>query len=472
MSTGGLPYRGCSILKRREARWTLLCVTAGLLSACASGGGPGKPGISSQSAARASRTPPAANSGPAEASKVGAPYQINGVWYYPQFDSHYDAVGTASWYGEAFHGQYTANGEVYDMNALTAAHTTLQLPCNVEVTNLENGRALVLRVNDRGPFINGRVIDVSRRAAQLLGFEQKGTTMVRVRVVPDVGDTMLASAGPAVHAKAVVAPMPSGNTVPLASSGGRADRTAVAYASSASDDAAPSAGAAPLTRVSMAPVADPLPSPAKASMAPIADPAPQPRPEIEVASLDPVLAQPGASQAEPEERTLGSLLPPRAQPARAVEAEEPWMERPTVRSRPTPTRAAQAVQSWRAPAMPARSRAAGPRLVWTVGMQPAELRHADVQTAVFQPAAPRAVAPRTRPEGGQGLYIQAGAFTDTGNAEHLRAQLAGFGPTDVMTTSVGGRVFHRVRIGPLSNADLALAKLRQMGHPEAHIVPQ
>ena len=125
---------------------------------------------------------------PAGTYKVGNPYQINGVWYYPAEDPYYDEEGIASWYGDPFHGRQTANGEIYDMNDLTAAHKTLPMPVFVRVTNLDNGRALVLRVNDRGPFVSGRIIDVSRRAAQLLGFQQQGTTRVRVQVVdPDTG---------------------------------------------------------------------------------------------------------------------------------------------------------------------------------------------------------------------------------------------------------------------------------------------
>ena len=115
--------------------------------------------------------------------KVGDPYQVNGVWYSPAFDPGYDEVGIASWYGKKFHGRPTANGAIYDMNALTAAHKTLPMPSTVRVTNLENGRSMLLEVNDRGPFVRGRIIDVSRRAAQLMGFQRKGTVKVRVQVV-------------------------------------------------------------------------------------------------------------------------------------------------------------------------------------------------------------------------------------------------------------------------------------------------
>lgn len=117
--------------------------------------------------------------------KVGKPYRINGVWYYPAVDYDYSETGIASWYGAKFHGKRTANGEIYDMNELTAAHRTLPLPSLVRVTNLENGRSLVLRVNDRGPFARGRIIDVSRRAAGLLDFRSRGTAKVRVEVLPE-----------------------------------------------------------------------------------------------------------------------------------------------------------------------------------------------------------------------------------------------------------------------------------------------
>ncbi|MGH6661344.1 MAG: septal ring lytic transglycosylase RlpA family protein, partial [Rhodospirillales bacterium] len=117
--------------------------------------------------------------------KVGEPYQIQGTWYYPAEDYQYDETGIASWYGAQFHGRRTANGEPYDMNALTAAHRTLPMPSYVRVTNLENGRSLILKVNDRGPFARGRIIDISRRGSQLLGFHDVGTARVRVQIMAD-----------------------------------------------------------------------------------------------------------------------------------------------------------------------------------------------------------------------------------------------------------------------------------------------
>jgi rare lipoprotein A len=112
--------------------------------------------------------------------KVGKPYQVNGEWYHPQMVDSFREVGTASWYGPNFHGKLTANGEIYNMHGMTAAHPTLPLPCLVEVTNLENGRKVIVRVNDRGPFAKERVIDMSRRAAWELGFIDQGTAEVEV----------------------------------------------------------------------------------------------------------------------------------------------------------------------------------------------------------------------------------------------------------------------------------------------------
>lgn len=112
--------------------------------------------------------------------KIGKPYKKGDTWYYPKAQPDYDETGIASWYGPGFHGKATANGERYDQNALTAAHTTLPLPVKVRVTNLENGRQIVVRVNDRGPFAHGRLIDLSKRGAELLGFKEQGTAKVRV----------------------------------------------------------------------------------------------------------------------------------------------------------------------------------------------------------------------------------------------------------------------------------------------------
>lgn len=115
--------------------------------------------------------------------KVGNPYKIFGTTYYPKEDYSYSEIGTASWYGKDFHAKDTANGEKYNMNSLTAAHRTLPLPSIVKVTNLENGRTVILRVNDRGPYAKNRIIDISKRGAEILGFQTQGTAKVKVEIM-------------------------------------------------------------------------------------------------------------------------------------------------------------------------------------------------------------------------------------------------------------------------------------------------
>lgn len=158
--------------------------------------------------------------------KIGKPYQVNNVWYYPKADYDYDETGIASWYGPGFHAKQTANGETYDENDLTAAHKTLPMPSLVRVTNLENGRSLVVRINDRGPFVNNRVIDLSRRGAQLLGFEQNGTAKVRVQVLKEESMMLAAQAsakgGDGISPPPVAAPAGEVQAEALPSGGGAA----------------------------------------------------------------------------------------------------------------------------------------------------------------------------------------------------------------------------------------------------------
>ncbi|MGE3247351.1 MAG: septal ring lytic transglycosylase RlpA family protein [Beijerinckiaceae bacterium] len=119
---------------------------------------------------------------------VGRPYKIAGKRYYPrQYKPGQTQVGKASWYGDAFHGRKTANGEIYDMSSVTAAHPTMPLPSYVRVTNLRNNRSIIVRVNDRGPYHGGRVIDLSKRVADLLDYRRSGTTTVKVEYLRPAG---------------------------------------------------------------------------------------------------------------------------------------------------------------------------------------------------------------------------------------------------------------------------------------------
>lgn len=151
---------------RAEARWAPVCAGALVLASCAG---------------------PSHRLVPDTPVKIGKPYQVRGTWYVPADDRGYDEIGLASWYGPGQHGT-TANGERFDGRRVGAAHRTLPLPSYVEVTALASGRRIIVRVNDRGPFVGGRIIDLSRAAAELLGIARVGTARVRVRrVYPDEG---------------------------------------------------------------------------------------------------------------------------------------------------------------------------------------------------------------------------------------------------------------------------------------------
>jgi rare lipoprotein A len=128
---------------------------------------------------------------------VGEPYEVAGTWFYPKEEPYYDKTGVASWYGPQFHRRMTSNGEWFDMEYLSAAHPTLPLPSYAKVTNLSNGREIVVRVNDRGPFVDSRIIDLSKRSADALGFRNRGTAPVRVQYIgpaplDDQGDHLVA----------------------------------------------------------------------------------------------------------------------------------------------------------------------------------------------------------------------------------------------------------------------------------------
>jgi|GEM_PF-417460 len=115
--------------------------------------------------------------------QVGKPYTVRGVTYVPQENPNYVATGDASWYGADFHGRRTANGEIFSANALTGAHPTLPLPSYVRVTNQANGRSVIVRVNDRGPYMPGRIMDLSHRAASMLGYVNNGHTQIKAEYV-------------------------------------------------------------------------------------------------------------------------------------------------------------------------------------------------------------------------------------------------------------------------------------------------
>ncbi len=165
------------------------CALAAVLTACSSGGpapssGKGKfdPKYGVSASARVAKSRSEFRKGGGH-YKIGKPYKVAGKVYRPKHEPGYNKTGKASWYGDDFHGRLTANGEIFDMNTLTAAHPTLPLPSYARVTNLKNGRSVIVRINDRGPYAHNRVIDLSKRVAEVLAFKNDGITNVRVKYI-------------------------------------------------------------------------------------------------------------------------------------------------------------------------------------------------------------------------------------------------------------------------------------------------
>jgi rare lipoprotein A (peptidoglycan hydrolase) len=127
--------------------------------------------------------------------KVGQPYEIQGVSYIPEEYEEFEETGIASWYGSEFDGKMTANGEIFDLNVVSAAHPTLPLPSLVRVTNLSNNKSIIVRVNDRGPFVGDRIIDLSEKGAEILGFKEQGKTEVKIQLLRNETDKMLFDIG-------------------------------------------------------------------------------------------------------------------------------------------------------------------------------------------------------------------------------------------------------------------------------------
>ena len=348
------------------------------------------------------------------AYRVGRPYEIKGVWYYPAVDYDYDRTGIASWYGGQFEGRLTANGEIFDLNQLTAAHTTLPMPSIVQVTNLENGRSLQLRVNDRGPFVGSRLIDVSRRAAQLLGFESTGTTLVRVRVLKDES---IAAAEEAMHG--------SGQILVAAAA-------PAAAAPIVAPTAAYSASAAP----ALAPPPVEVAAPPRAPAAPLL-----PAPPRQATHMPPRLAQIAVVPSPP-----------------APQASPPPPPRMTA---PAPSRFALIAPAEAAELPPAEMPSRKPRTI------------EDLISVAHMPSSPPTMTAAARRASGGRIYVQVGAFSLRDNAQRVQSRVARLGNAEVTAASVNGIELYRVRLGPFSSAEQAdrlLARVVDSGYPGARIV--
>ena len=398
-------------------RGALIALAGASLAACA--GGP-RPDLS---AVNAGGAPTPRYTG----YKVGRPYQVKGVWYYPKDEPNYDEIGIASWYGEQFHNHYTADGEVFDMQLPSAAHKTLPLPSLVEVTNLANGRTLMVRVNDRGPFVDGRVIDLSRAAAAELGFVATGVTRVRVRYVGRADDPPeprqdLASRLPKPQLKAPSLKPPSIQMSP----------PPVEMANAVITPPAPPMGIPLLPPNGEAAIASAvLPAAAPVALSALTAPGPAP---VTQASLAPVTA-------------VGppSYVAPTAAPAPTLAA---------AASAALPAAATAAATAGRLSDVEALLASAGP---------------ASSAASAAAGAAPQATAAAPTP----GLQVQAGVFSNQANAARLAARLSESGTTTVEPFARNGQTLYRVVVRGVSNPAQAAAIRTQaasFGAPDARII--
>lgn len=367
--------------------------------------------------------------------KVGLPYTIKGKTYTPKEVSHYDKIGIASWYGKDFHGRYTANREVYDMEALTAAHTTLPLPSFVRVTNLSNGRSLVLRVNDRGPYAHNRVIDLSWAAASLLQIERAGTGRVRVQYL-----------GPAPldgndrYERRYLAQQPwAGPRVAQAASPAKALRyqTNGRWRLSARKTKTPARTAVAQNNTRKTRIATASAKRIKRS-----------------ARLN----------SEPQTAAKRRLAPKPVKVA-AVKLHTPPMpaKKPSV-SLPAAAARGNAIAS----AAPQTMRKAA-KLAAVPKSAPV-IAKADVQPPASLPSLTNADA--TQPST-KHYYVEAGTFAERATADKLAAILTEIAPTSIELTTKGTRIVHRLRLGPFDeNADTAslIARIRNAGLKDARLL--
>lgn len=359
--------------------------------------------------------------------RVGEPYEINGVWYYPAVDYDYDRTGVASWYGEEFEGRLTANGEIFDLNDLTAAHTTLPMPSIVQVTNLQNGRSLQLRINDRGPFVGGRLIDVSRRAAQLLGFENQGTTLVRVTILKDES---IAAEEEAMRN--------SGQTLVAAASG--------AVSGTATQGAIPPYSVAYAQR-------------------PIQKPATLPQ-SVQVAVRR--QSAPMVMQREASSLTVARIEPRRPQATQMAPSQQATAAIEPLLSQPMPSRMAPPTRYHFALIAPAEAAELPPK---TSSARKLDRAPISTPAAKMLPSPLRtttALEART-----ERFFIQAGAFSRRDSAERVKSHIAGLGNVQVTSATVNGVAMYRVRIGPFASDQQArrlLVRIVDSGYRGARIV--
>ena len=368
--------------------------------------------------------------------KIGKPYTIDGQAYFPAYEPGYDKVGDASWYGPGFHGKYTANGEVFNQDDMTAAHPTLPMPSIVRVTNLANGKSTMVRINDRGPFKSNRIIDLSKASAMSIGLLSTGK--VRVQYLPQETNDYLSQ-------------FKDNNNQPL---------TMEAFVEHKAEHALPEQQivqstventqlgqtvneAAPIQSVSSENLEGSLqgqdvPSLTKGQADEeqdeandVPEPAPKPTKVKQEAYNPPPVAKTQASVMNGEKGKAVHLQG-------ATDHDADYIAAPASKA-PRPAKVADLAE---APAKP---------------------------VAALTPSA----QPAMRASTGSGIFIQVGSFASEANARKLDAKLSAIGTVDITKTDASGKEWWRVRVGPFSNstdAAAALDKVHEAGLADARIV--
>jgi rare lipoprotein A len=411
---------------------------------------------------------------------IGKPYQFDGVWYRPAVDDGYDQTGVASIYPARWAGLATTSGEAYDQNAITAAHKTLPLPSMARVTNLENGRSIVLRINDRGPFVDTQIIELSPAAAELLGIPNQATARVRVQIMAAESAALAASLGGDAVGR-------SGGTVPPAPA-------PVVKVTSLPMLTGPAVQALKPVLIPTPPTPTPTPiaAPTPPLVAPVAALPPTQAPVIPPTLVAPEPAKPVAAL-PPTQPPVTPLTPVAPEPAKSVAALPPTQAPviPTTPAAPEPAKPVAAPTVTQAPLVPLALKAApatavSVRIVNTVA--PAASKPPPVSPPPEPPVSGSGLTASTgtapsplTPAAVKALpvdlpaqiFIQTGAFKAPTEAEQLRIKLADMGKTKIVPTRLGTTQFNAVLLGPISSmaeAHRLLKQIAAMGYPDAVLI--
>ena len=444
--------------------------------------------------------------------KVGTPYEVAGKWYYPAEDYSYREEGIASWYGPGFHGKRTANGEIYDMNAITAAHKTLPMPSVVKVINLENSRSMLVRINDRGPFVDGRIIDLSRRTAQLLGVEKQGTARVLVEFVPDDSLTL--------KNWATNASMDLRNSKQIPKAAPREPVVSEPIASPSAAVSGQQSGLLPVDQRGRAirslktpQIKVQRPSIASNSAQRAVSETSVQAPRVSTTGSEAMQRMPTRTAASPSSSVVESRLSSPQMATRTVTAKAPstgvsvgaksgfQMPSVDVSASDIASAARSAIESkgnlkavakevlpsprdMLEKAIDTRERVRSSEDIVATSRSPQSQVSLEPQSQVsLEPQGqasiePQQIARLAPPEDIRlpvGVFIQAGSFEDISNARRLEAQLSELGNVFVAMVDVEGEVFHRVRVGPILDNSVAAQLLQYMqteGYAEARIVSE